>query len=130
MCGSCSGAMPEPLSRTLSLTASPVRSADKRERAALRRVAQRVGGQVLDRLFEPVRIADERFGVAIDMLDELDAPRLQVALVPLGDALEERRHVDARLRASLSPPPSSRARSSRSPMIRSSRCVSSMTMST
>ena len=71
-----------------------MRSADRVTGTAVRRVTQGVGREVLHRLFEAVRIPGDRFGAGRDVENEPNVAVRHLSLVPLGDALEKRRHVD------------------------------------
>ena len=68
----------------------------QRDRPASGRVAQRVGGEVLQRLLESVGIARHLTPQpGSTRLTSRDATLLQFALVPRGDAVEQRGEVDA-----------------------------------
>ena len=98
------------------------RCAASRSVAAARRVADGVGGQILQRLLEPIAIAGDRAPrPARSTVASVTPRRCARALVPRGDAVEQLRRPARRSICSVPPPPSSRARSSRSPIIRSSR---------
>ena len=81
----------------------------------------RVGGEVLQRLLQPVAIADDGLRARLDRRLHRDARRLARALVPRARRDRTARRPAPARSCSAPPPPSSRARSSRSPMMRSSR---------
>ena len=61
----------------------------QRDRSARRRVPQRIADEILDCLFDAIRIGDDLVGVRVDVNAYRDPLRLRVAFVAPGDVLEE-----------------------------------------
>ena len=60
-------------------------------------MTQRVGGQILQRLLQPIRIADHVLGAVAHVKVQPHVPLPQLIFVACGDAVEQRRHIDALL---------------------------------
>ena len=88
-CGRCSGAIPEPVSLTVTTTSAIVDRRVQVNTAASGRVAQRVGGKILKRLLEPHRIAGDDLRACADAGRNLDPLLLRRAAVARDDAPEQ-----------------------------------------
>ena len=117
-----------PWSSTDTATPSRDRPGGQTQHAAARRIAERIGGEVLQGLLEAIAIAGDLLGARLDRrLASCTPAGVQRLLVSRATRSNSSATATVAI-CSDPPPPSSRARSSRSPIIRSSRLVSSLMM--